>query len=52
MLKKILIALAVIVIVFVVVVALQPAEFRVTRSATITGPAPAVFAQVNDFRNW
>jgi uncharacterized protein YndB with AHSA1/START domain len=52
MLKKILIALAVIVIVFVVVVALQPAEFRVARSATISAPAPAVFAQVNDFHKW
>jgi hypothetical protein len=52
LLKKILIALAVIVIVFVVVVALQPSEFRVARTATISAPAPAVFAQVNDFHNW
>jgi hypothetical protein len=52
MLKKILVAVAVIVLVFIVVVALQPAEFRVTRSATIAAPAPAVFAQVNDFHNW
>jgi len=52
MLKKILIALAVIVIVFVVIVALQPSEFRVARSATIAAPAAAVFAQVNDFHNW
>jgi hypothetical protein len=52
MLKKILIALAVTAIVFAVVVALQPAEFRVARSVTITASAPAVFAQVNDFHNW
>ncbi len=52
MLKKILIALAVIVIVFVGVVAMQPSEFRVTRTATISAPAPAVFAQVNDLHNW
>jgi len=52
MLKKILIALAVIVIVFVVIVALQPSEFRVARSATIAAPAAAVFAQVNDFHKW
>jgi Polyketide cyclase / dehydrase and lipid transport len=51
-LRKVLIALAVIVIVLVVVVAMQPAEFRVSRTATIAAPAPAVFAQVNDFRNW
>jgi uncharacterized protein YndB with AHSA1/START domain len=52
MLIKTLIALAAIVTVFVAVVALQPAEFRVARSATIAAPAPAVFAQVNDFHRW
>ncbi len=52
MLKKILIALAVIVLIFVVVVALQPADFRITRSTTVAAPPEAVFAQVNDFHNW
>jgi hypothetical protein len=52
MLKKILIATAAIIGVFVVVVALQPSEFRIVRSASISAPAPAVFAQVNDFHNW
>ncbi len=52
MLNMILIALAVIVAVLVVVVALQPSKFRVARSTTISGPAPAVFAQVNDFHKW
>jgi len=52
MLKKILIAVAVIVIVLVVIVALQPTEFHVARSTTISAPAPAVFAQVNDFHKW
>lgn len=52
MIKKILIGLVVIVIVFVVVVALQPSDFRVTRSATISALPPAVFAQVNDFHKW
>jgi hypothetical protein len=52
MLKKILIALAVIVIVFVVIVALQPSDFRVARTAAISVPPPAVFAQVNDFHKW
>jgi Polyketide cyclase / dehydrase and lipid transport len=52
MFKIILIALAVIVAVFVVVVALQPAEFRVARSATMSAPAPVVFAQVNELRKW
>ncbi len=52
MLKIILIALALIVVVFVVIVAMQPSEFRVVRSATISAPPPAVFAQVNDFHKW
>lgn len=51
MLRKILIALAAIVLAFVVVAALQPSDFRVVRSATISAPASAVFAQVNDFHN-
>jgi hypothetical protein len=34
------------------VIALQPAAFQITRSATIPAPAPTVFAQINDFRNW
>lgn len=36
----------------VVIVALQPSDFRVTRSTTISAPPPAVFAQVNDFHKW
>src|SRR5467141_3142252 len=48
----ILAAVAVIVIGFVVVVALQPAGFRVVRSATISAPPSDVFAQVNDFHHW
>ena len=52
MLKKVLLALVIIVLAFVGFVALQPAEFRVTRSATVAAPPAAVFAQVNDFHNW
>jgi uncharacterized protein YndB with AHSA1/START domain len=52
MLKTTLIVIAVIVVAFVVVVALQPSEFRVARSATIAAPATVVFAQVNDFHKW
>jgi uncharacterized protein YndB with AHSA1/START domain len=52
MLKKILIALAAIVLIFVVVVALQPSEFQMDRSATIAAPQADVFAQVNDFHKW
>jgi hypothetical protein len=52
MIKKILIGLAVVIIVFVVVVALQSSHYRVERSATMNAPASVVFAQVNDFHKW
>jgi hypothetical protein len=52
MLKTILIALAVIIVVFLIVVALQPVEYRVMRSASVSAPPAAVFPQVNDFHNW
>ena len=52
MLTPILIVLGPIIVIFAAIVALQPAEFRITRKATIASPAPAVFAQVNDFHRW
>ncbi len=52
MLKKTLIVLVVLVAVFVAIVALQPAEYRVVRTAAISAPPAAVFAQVNDFHLW
>jgi carbon monoxide dehydrogenase subunit G len=52
MLKKILIGAAIVIALFLIVVSLQPAEFKVERSATLAAPPAAVFAQVNDFRNW
>lgn len=35
-----------------IVIYLQPARFRVERSATIAAPASVVFAQVNDLHKW
>ena len=52
MLKIIVISLAVTVLVFVVIVALQPSRFRVARSTIISAPPEAVFAEVNDFHKW
>ena len=52
MIKKILIGLAVIIVVLVVIIALQPSHYTVERSATMNAPAGAVFAQVNDFHRW
>ena len=52
MLKKILLVIAVIVVVFVISVALQPAEYHVARTATIAAPAEVVFAHVNELKKW
>jgi len=52
MLNIILIAIAVIVVLFVIIVATRPAEFRITRSTTIAAPPAAAFQQVNDFHKW
>jgi polyketide cyclase/dehydrase/lipid transport protein len=52
MLKKILLVLVALVLVFVVVVALQPSEFHVERSVTVAASPADVFAEVNDFHKW
>jgi uncharacterized protein YndB with AHSA1/START domain len=56
MLLKILVGVAAAVVLVVgvlaLIVAIRPSEFRIERSTTIAAPAPAVFAQVNDFHNW
>jgi len=52
MVTYILIALASLVVLFVAIVAMQPAEFRIARSANMSAPASAIFAQVNDFHHW
>ncbi len=52
MLKKILIGLFIGIVALVIVINMQPSEFRVSRSLLITAPASKVFEQVNDFRNW
>jgi hypothetical protein len=52
MLKKILIALAVIVVAFLGYASMQPDEYRVERSAPMAAPAEVVFEQISDFRKW
>ncbi len=49
MLKKILLIVAVLVVALCVVIAMQPAEFRLERKITIAAPDSVIFAQVNDF---
>lgn len=52
MAAKIGIAVLVLLAVLGVVIALQPAHFRVERSAVVAAPPAAVFEQVNDFHHW
>lgn len=49
---KFLLALAVLIAALVGFIALQPSDFRVSRSATFAAPPELVFAQVNDFHKW
>jgi uncharacterized protein YndB with AHSA1/START domain len=51
-LKKILLVLFAIVVLFVIVVALQPSHYSVQRSTTIAAPVDVVFEQVNDFHKF
>src|SRR5436190_303733 len=52
MIRKILISILAIVAIFLVVVALRPADFRVERSATIAATPATLFQQVNDHHNF
>ena len=52
MLKWVLSAVGIVLAVFLVIVALQPSDFRIERRATMKAPAQAPFAQVNDFHHW
>ncbi|HZV33238.1 MAG TPA: SRPBCC family protein [Verrucomicrobiae bacterium] len=52
MMIKILIAVAIVVAVFFVIVSLQPSEGRITRERVMPVPGKAVFEQVNDFHKW
>jgi uncharacterized protein YndB with AHSA1/START domain len=52
MLITLLIAFVVVVAILIVVIAMQPDEFRVQRSASIPTPPAIVFEQVNDLHKW
>src|SRR3954467_13821324 len=52
MLKKIGIALGVLVVALVGLIATRPATYRVTRSTSIAAPASIAYAQVADFHRW
>ncbi len=48
MLKFILLGLLGLVVLFMITAALQPADFRITRSATLSAPPAVIFEQIND----
>lgn len=52
MLAQILIVVAVLIAILIVIIAMRPPDFRVTRSATVAAPPETVFAQVNDLHKW
>ena len=52
MLYIVLISIAVVIVLFLVIVSMQSAEFRVTRTTTIAAPASVIFPHVNDLHNW
>jgi uncharacterized protein YndB with AHSA1/START domain len=52
MLKKILIGLGVLIVLFVVIVATRPSVVHIERTATMSVPPEAVFPLINDFHNW
>lgn len=52
MLKKILIGVVVVLVICVVIVALQPSTYSVTRSLVINAPPEVVFPHVNELKKW
>ena len=52
MLKIILIAIPTIIVVFLIVVAMRPSNYRVARSIVIAAPPDALFPHMNDFKKW
>ena len=52
MVRKILIGLAAVVVLFVLVVVTRPSHFKVERGTAIGAPPDVVFAQLEDFHAW
>ena len=52
MLKITLITVTTLIVVFLIVVALQPAKFRVARSTAVNAPPVAAYAQVDELKKW
>ncbi|HYV66579.1 MAG TPA: SRPBCC family protein [Myxococcales bacterium] len=52
MLKKLLVAVVIVVTIFAVFVATRPASYRVSRSAAIAAPPLSIYPLVADFHQW
>ena len=52
MLKIILIAIPILLVVFIIIVAMQPSSYRVIRSLAIAAPPDALFPHMNDLKKW
>ncbi|MDD2725542.1 MAG: SRPBCC family protein [Methylovulum sp.] len=52
MLEIIPILIIVAIVVFLVIVARQPADFRITRTGVVSAPASAIFPHVNTLQKW
>lgn len=52
MLKKIAIALVVLILIVLGLAAMQPDSYKVTRSATIKAPPEKIIPLISDFHNW
>ncbi len=52
MLKKILTGIVALVVLFVVVVMMQPSTYHIERSTQINAPAEVVWAELSDFNRW
>jgi hypothetical protein len=52
MLKIILIAIPILLVIFIIIVAMQPSSYRVTRSLAIAAPPAALFPHMNDLKKW
>ena len=52
MLKKAFIAFGIIIVVFFIIVAMKPDNFRITRSMLMAAPASAIFGHINNLHNW
>src|SRR5205823_5065992 len=52
MLNIILIAIPTIIVAFLIIVAIQPSNYRVARSIVIAAPQDAVFPHMNELKKW